>query len=107
MVMQMIVEPKVEDTMYKHADTSLKRDVLDFWRRYPYAKFTCGIVARAVSSKRRLDVEEALECLVRAELLDKHIQQGMPFYSLTAEPSRRQNVLDLPANTFRPFYGRS
>lgn len=101
MVTETLAPTNFEQGFNKHIDTGLKRDVLDFWRKYPYAKFTCGIIARAVDTRRRVDVEEVLESLVQAELVDKQVRQGMPYYSLTAEPTRRQCVLSMPANMFK------
>jgi len=81
----------------QHADTRLKEDLLLFWRKYPHARFTSGIVARAVDRNRRVDVEEALECLVEADLLEKHIQSGFPLYRLTTlDPSKRECIMSLP-----------
>ena len=91
------------------AFSGLKREVLRFWRKYPFAKFASGIVAGAVACNRKMDVEEALECLVQAELLEKHVQQGLSLYRLTNEPSQRQRVLDLPTETsdLRPLFRRA
>jgi len=91
----------------EHANTGLKRDLLLFWRRYPYARFTSGIVARAVDRNRRVDVEEVLECFVQADLLEKHTQQGLPFYRLTTvDTLKRECILNLPAHRagLRPLY---
>ena len=87
-----------------YADTRLKFDMLLFWSKYPEARFTCGIVSRAVRCRRRLDVEEALEIFAEANLLERHSQEGLLLYCLTKDPYRRQCVLDLPAhvNGFRP-----
>lgn len=76
-------------------DSSLKRDLLQFWRRHPFAKFTCGIIAGVLECKKRVYVEEALECFVHAELIDREVQRGLPYYSLTTNPSRRKTVLSL------------
>jgi len=100
-------ETNLSNFVKKHADTGLKQDLLIFWRRYPYARFTSGIIARAVDRNRRVDVEEALECFVQAELLEKHTQQGLPFYRLTTiDTSKRDCVLNLPAHKagLRPLY---
>ncbi len=90
----------------EHGNTGLKLDLLLFWKKYPYARFTSGIVARAVDCNRRMDVEEALECFVKADLLQKHVRQGLHFYRLTEDPSMRQKVLDLPARrgSLRPAF---
>ena len=94
----------------EHADTRLKHDLLFFWRKYPYARFTSGIVARAVDRNRRIDVEEALERFVQAELLEKHTQQGLPFYRLTTvDSSKRECILNLPTPQagLKPLYAAS
>ena len=81
----------------KHANTQLKTDLLFFWNRYPYAKFTAGVIAHAVSCVRKADVEEALENLATDELIEKHTQQGQLFYCLTTDPEKREPVLKLSA----------
>lgn len=81
----------------KHANTWLKLDLLYFWSRYPYAKFTVGIIARALGCERRVDVEEALDFLVKENLVDKHMDKGLPFYCLTDDANRRECVLKMPA----------
>lgn len=93
-----------------HADTGLKLDLLRFWSKYPYARFTPAIVTRALDPSRKTDVSQALESFVKAHLLEKHVQQGLPFYCLTEEPSMRQWVLNMAAqegslrSSHRPFY---
>ena len=79
----------------KYADTRLKTDLLFFWNRYPYAKFTAGVIAHAVSCVRKADVEEALEGLAIDDLIEKHTQQGQLFYCLTTDPEKREPVLKL------------
>jgi hypothetical protein len=99
---------EVTQFVNQHGNTELKRDLLRFWNRYPYAKFTSGIIAHALHN-RKVDIEEALESLVNAMLIEKHTRRGLPFYCLTAEPEKRQWVLSLPpykANS-RPLYTRA
>jgi hypothetical protein len=79
----------------EHGNTGLKLDLLFFWSKYPYAKFTSGIIARALDCKRKMDIEEALDSFVKASLIEKHTRQGLPFYCLTADPEKRQSVLSL------------
>jgi len=99
----MVIEAREKNEMIQfvkeHADTGLKLDLLSFWSRYPYAKFTSGIIARALdcTRNRRVDIKEALESFVKAELIEKHTRQGLPFYCLTADPEKRQRVLNLSA----------
>jgi hypothetical protein len=87
-----------------HANTWLKLDLLYFWSKYPYAKFTAGIITRALGGRRRVDVEEALDSFVKDNLVDKHTDKGLPFYSLTSDASKRECVLKMPAykNSLRP-----
>jgi len=81
----------------KHADSQLKIDLLFFWNRHPNAKFTLGAIARSLDcvSGRRADLEEAMDALLAAELLEKHTQQGLPFYCLTADSKRREPIIEL------------
>jgi hypothetical protein len=81
----------------QYADTWLKFDLLLFWCKHPYAKFTSGTIARTLDRKRRVEVEEALDCFVHQEIVEKHTQQGLPFYGLTADPDKRRFVLNIPA----------
>ena len=91
------VTQEVTQFVNQHGNTGLKLDLLFFWNRYPYAKFTSGIIAHAVHCNRRVDIEEALESFVKAMLIEKHTRQGLPFYCLTADPEKRQWVLSLSA----------
>ena len=86
---------KVIEFARQHANTWLKLDLLYFWSRYPYAKFTAGAISRALGCKRRTDVEEALDSFVKASLLDKLTDRALPFYCLTADVSKRECVLDM------------
>ena len=82
----------------KHADTQLKTDLLFFWSRYPNAKFTLGAIARGpVDCTRKADMEEALESFAKDQFIEKHVQQGVLFYSLTTNPEKREPFLKLSA----------
>lgn len=86
---------EIKQLMKQHADTGLKLELLFFWNKYPYAKFTSGIIARALGSTRRVEVEEALEAFAEAELIEKHVQRGLPFYCLATAPEKREPILRL------------
>ena len=88
----------------QHANTWLKLDLLYFWSRYPHAKFTAGAIARALGCKRRTDVEEALDSLVKDNLVAKHTDRALPFYCLTDDAGKRECVLDMRAyrSSLRP-----
>ena len=90
----MNLDPKFVNS---HADTQLKMDILFFWNKHPNAKFSLGAIARTLDCARRVDIEEALEALVSAEFLDKHTQQGLPFYCLSTDSQKREPILGLSA----------
>jgi len=50
-------ETEVTQFVNEHGNTGLKLDLLFFWSKYPYAKFTSGIIARALDCKRKTDIE--------------------------------------------------
>ncbi|MFC1925198.1 hypothetical protein ACFLW2_00700 [Chloroflexota bacterium] len=79
----------------RHADSQLKIDLLFFWNRHPNAKFTLGAIARSLDCGRRDDLEEAMQALVTAELLERHMQQGLPFYCLTTDSTKREPIVGL------------
>ena len=81
----------------KHADTWLKFDLMLFWNKHPYTKFTSGAIARILNRKRTAEVEEVLDTFVHDEIVEKHPEQGLPFYCLTSDPDKRQFVLNIPA----------
>ena len=101
---EMEIKNRVLDFARKHADTWLKLDLLCFWSKYPHAKLTVGIIARALSCKRRVDVEEALDSFVNESLVDRRADNGLLFYSLTSDAGKREFVLNMPAyrSSLRP-----
>ena len=82
------------------ADIQLKKDLLLFFQhRHPYAKCSAGVISRAASRVKRVDLKEALEGLVTDELIEKHTnQQGQLFYCLTTDPKRLEPGLILSAD---------
>lgn len=81
----------------QHADTWLKFDLLLFWNRHPHARFTPGTIARTLGHRGKAEVREALDSFVNEKIVEKYTQQGLPFYCLTADPDKRQFVLNAPA----------
>jgi len=98
---QAITEAREKNKMIQpveeHADRRLEAELLFFWSNYPCAKFTPGVIARALNHGRRVDIEEALEYLVEARLVERHTRQGQLLYSLSTDPEKRQRVLNLAA----------
>jgi hypothetical protein len=103
---EMEIKNRVLDFSSKHANTWLKLDLLCFWSKYPYAKLTIGIIARALGCKRRVDVEEALDSFVNESLVDRRADNGLLFYSLTSDAGKRECVLNMPAyrSSLRPTF---
>ena len=97
----MLVETKEGNHMFQflkqYADTWLKLDLLLFWNKHPYAKFTSSAIARTLERRRRAEVEEALDGMVHEAIVEKHSDQGQPFYCLTSDPDKRRYVLKIPA----------
>ena len=86
---------RMVQSVNESVDSRLERDLLLFWSWHPHTNFTARTIAHVVKPPTEVDIEEALECFVEAELLEKHICQGLDFYCLTAEPEKRQWVLNL------------
>ncbi|MCX5998562.1 MAG: hypothetical protein NTU41_02940 [Chloroflexi bacterium] len=89
------------------ADTGLKHDLMLFWHSYPEAEFTLSVIARGLDCSRRADVEEAVESLVQAQVLDRRTCHGVSLYALRTGPAERQLASDSLSNArhFRPFEG--
>jgi hypothetical protein len=80
----------------KYADTEVKVKLLLSCGRYPDAKLGQSVIAN-VPDHGRLDVEQALHSLVNSGVLNMHVQNTVPFYSLTSDQQRRSPVMTLAA----------
>lgn len=78
----------------KYADTELKVKLLLSCGRYPDAKLSRGVIAH-IPDHGRLDAEQALNSLVNSGVLSMHVQNAVPFYSLTTDHERRNPVMAL------------
>jgi hypothetical protein len=91
-------EIAIEDNLYqfirKYADKPLKMELLAFWGRHPNAKFAELAIYYAQAS-RKVDVCRALEDMVEAGLVDIHIHNGTPLYSLTTNEEKRRLIMKL------------
>ena len=94
---------RMVQSVNEYVDSSLERDLLLFWSWHPHTNFTARTIAHAVKFPTEVDIEEALECLVKDELLEKHICQGLDFYCLTADPEKRQWLLNLFRSVVKPW----
>lgn len=95
MVMEIRDKNKIAQFMSQYADTRLKIELLLFWKRYPHAKFTSRMIAHALDCTGASVIEEALEPLVKDELIEKHTWQGLSFYCLPDDFKKRQGILNL------------
>jgi len=86
---------EVTQPVRERNDTGLKLDLLRFLGRCPHTKFDWRIIARGLGWTRRSNIAEALESLVKIELIEKHTRQGLHFYSLTTDTKKQQRLLSL------------
>ena len=91
-------EIAIEENLYqfirKYADEPLKMELLAFWGRHPNAKFN-KLAIYHVQDSRQVDVCRALEDMAEAGLVDAHIHNGTPLYSLTMNEEKRRLVIKL------------
>jgi hypothetical protein len=89
--------PFIDEDAYSRLELNL----LFFWSKYPNAKFTPGIIASAVGCGRRADLQQALEKLVKSGLVERYIEMGLSFYSLTVDRSGQEYVVNLASHANR------
>jgi len=89
-----------EESLYRflgeHGNSRVKRQLLLFWGMHPKAKFSMLALRCAVDCSR-LDMKMALRSMIEEGLLDTHIYNDVPLYSLTRNEERRRPVLELAA----------
>jgi hypothetical protein len=91
---EIAIEEKLYQFIKKYADESLKMELLAFWGRHPNAKFAKLAIYHAQDG-RKVYVCRALEDMVEAGLVDTHINNGTPLYSLTMNEEKRRLVIKL------------
>ena len=77
----------------ERGDNPAKRELYLFWGIHPNAKFSKPIIDFALDCNRS-DLDNALQAMVAARLLDTNIQNGVTFYSLTKNEERRRPILE-------------
>jgi hypothetical protein len=91
-------EVAIEENLYqfirKYADEPLKMELLAFWGRHPNAKFS-KLAIYHVEDCRKVDACRALGDMAEAGLVDAHIYNGTPLYSLTMNEEKRRLVMKL------------
>lgn len=89
-----------EESLYRflgeHGNSRVKRQLLLFWGMHHKAKFSMLALRCAVECSR-LDMKMALRSMIEEGLLDTHIYNDVPLYSLTRNEERRRPVLELAA----------
>jgi hypothetical protein len=91
---EIAIEGKLYQFIRKYADEPLKMELLAFWGRHPNAKFS-KLAIYHVEDCRKVDVCRALEDMGVAGLVDAHIYNGTPLYSLTMNEEKRRLVMKL------------
>lgn len=87
-------EERLSRFLEEHAGDRLKMQLLAFWGRHPHARFAIGAIYCGLGYKKP-DLNRALKEMVEAELLDTYHNNGVSFYSLTANEEKRQPILEL------------
>ncbi|MDP2954039.1 MAG: hypothetical protein Q8O76_12075, partial [Chloroflexota bacterium] len=77
-----------------YASDPVKRDLVAFLGRHPYAKFTRHAIYCAFLCKKP-DMDSALGSMVEMGLVDEYGHNGSVFYSLTGDEDKRQAILQL------------
>jgi len=90
-------EIAIEENLYqfirKYAGEPLKMELLAFWGRHPNAKFS-KFAMYHVEDYREVFCR-ALEDMAEAGLVDAHVYNGTPLYSLTTNEEKRRLVMKL------------
>ena len=69
----------------------LKNNIVHFWRRHPYAKFTEDCIYYAMGYSKN-EIVESLEDFVVAGILDVTTKHKTNFYSLTVDEDKRDLI---------------
>jgi len=69
----------------------LKRNIMHFWHRHPYAKFSGDCIYYAMGSSKN-EIIESLQDFVVAGILDVTAEHNTSFYSLTTDMDKRNLV---------------
>ena len=84
MVTQVIEKDKEIGCVLKSSNLDLKDELLNYLNRFPNTRFDWRIIAHNVDWKRRSNIAETLELLVKDQLVVKHTGQGSHLFSITA-----------------------
>jgi DNA-binding transcriptional ArsR family regulator len=71
----------------------VKRDVMFFWGHHCHGKFDAPTICYALDRGRE-DVEPELGSLVEAGIVDRQLEDGVVFYSLTRNEERRRPIVE-------------
>lgn len=89
-------EEQLSRFVEEHTSDRLKSEILSFWSRHPYDKFTTSIIACALGLSK-LEVSRALKALMDTGLVDSCNQGDLTLYNLTTDETKRKPVLELSA----------
>jgi DNA-binding transcriptional ArsR family regulator len=80
----------------EYASDRLKSEILSFWSRHPYDKFTTSVISCALGFSK-LEVSRALKALADNGLIDSCVLGDLTLYNLTTDETKRMPVLELSA----------
>lgn len=85
------IEERTRSLTCNSESDRLKRNILHFWRRHPYAKFSGDCIYYAIGNSKS-EIIESLQDFVVAGVLDVTNEHKTDFYSLTTDDDKRSLV---------------
>ncbi|MDD4860079.1 MAG: hypothetical protein PHR56_07775 [Dehalococcoidales bacterium] len=82
--------------LQNHGNSRIKRELLAFLGRHHSTRFAIFAICHSLGY-HRVDVEEALTCMIVAGIVEKHHSLSTASYSLTTEDEKRRIVMALAA----------
>ena len=80
------VEDKLNHLVREYGDDHCSLDLLMFFGRHPYARFSRMAIAHSIDAQR-LNIDRPLKQLITAGLVRMYVENGLPVYSLTEDES--------------------
>ena len=91
MTMVNVDEARLSRTSQVNDKARLKQQLLEFWMRHPNGKFTASVISCTLDYKRG-DVRAILNDLVGEGLIETYVREGLTFYKLTGDESKRESL---------------
>ena len=80
------VEDKISHLVREYGDDHCSLDLLMFFGRHPYARFSRMAIAHSIDAQR-LNIDRPLKQLITDGLVRMYVENGLTVYSLTEDAS--------------------